>query len=105
MGKLNFQKGTKSPSAEKMEPSTTNIISNFKVEKNCDFSNALISILVDELEFWIPIFRKVLSCFVSYLQMVQVKIKFKKEEKQTNRNKLIIKMNEMTQSKEKLLRQ
>lgn len=67
MGKLNFQKGTKSPCAEKMKSSTTKIISNFKVEKNHDFSNALISIIIDELEFWLPMFRKVLSCFCQLL--------------------------------------
>lgn len=63
MGKLNLQKGSKSPSAGKMKSATTKLISNLKVEKNYDFSNASISIIIDELEFWLHIFRKVISCF------------------------------------------
>lgn len=70
MGKYNFQKGSKSPSAGKMKSATTKIISNFKVEKNYGFSNALVSVITDELEFWLHIFRKLSPVFVSYLQMM-----------------------------------
>lgn len=67
MGNLSFQKGSKSPSAGKMKSATTEIISVYKVEKNHDFINALISIIIDELEFWLHIFRKVDSCFCQLL--------------------------------------
>jgi len=46
MGKLNLQKGSKSPSTGKTKSATTKIVSNLMVENNYDFSNALISVII-----------------------------------------------------------
>lgn len=66
MEKLNFQKRSKSPSAGKREPATiATIVSNFKIEKNYD-CNALISLIIDEPEFWPQ--KKLSLAFINYLR-------------------------------------
>lgn len=66
MEKLNFQKRSKSSSAGKREPATTaTIVSNFKIEKNYD-CNALISLIIDEPEFWPQ--KKLSLAFINYLR-------------------------------------